>query len=160
MIDNYYELYDIILDTLRKLLYPEEWIAVDLSLSKTELLTLLQVSRNGEIIMSRIADYIDIPMSTATGMVERLVKKGYIERARSESDRRIVTIRLTDAGRTLAEDLKSRIMNILKLLTEDLTDEEEKLLYKIFIKAINLFSQKNDMESNDTWREIKKIKIE
>lgn len=159
MIDNN-EIYDIALDTLRKLLYPEEWIAVDMTLSKTELLTLLQVDRNGEIIMSRIADYINIPMSTATGMVERLVKKGYIERTRSDSDRRIVTIRLTDAGRTLAEDLKCRIMDFLKLLMENLTDEEEKLLYNIFIKATNLFSIKNDTKSNYTGSEIKKIEIE
>lgn len=159
MIDNN-EIYDIALDTLRKLLYPEEWIAVDMTLSKTELLTLLQVDRNGEIIMSRIADYINIPMSTATGMVERLVKKGYIERTRSDSDRRIVTIRLTGTGRTLAEDLKCRIMGFLKLLMENLTDEEAKLLYNIFIKATDLFSRKNEMESNDTGNEVKKIEIE
>lgn len=157
---NYDELYDIAMDTLKKLLYPEEWIAVDLSLSKTELLTLLQVDRNGEIIMSRIADYINIPMSTATGMVDRLVKKGYIERNRSDSDRRIVTIRLTEAGRALAEDIKTRIMSILKLLLENLTDEEEALLLSIFTKVTDLFSGSKPDESDETGGMVKKIEIE
>ena len=157
---NYNELYDIAMDTLKKLLYPEEWIAVDLSLSKTELLTLLQVDRNGEIIMSQIADYINIPMSTATGMVERLVKKGYIERIRNDSDRRIVAIRLTEAGRALAEDIKTRIMNILKLLLENLTDEEETLLLHIFTKVTDLFSGSKPVESDETGGTVKKIEIE
>lgn len=157
---NYDELYDTAMDTLKKLLYPEEWIAVDLSLSKTELLTLLQVDRNGEIIMSQIADYINIPMSTATGMVERLVKKGYIERNRSDSDRRIVTISLTKAGRALAEDMKTRIMSILKLLMENLTDEEEALLLSIFTKVTDLFSGIKPVESDVTEGTVKKIEIE
>ena len=36
---------------------------------------MLFVDRYEEIIMSRIAEYINVPMSTATGIVERLVKK-------------------------------------------------------------------------------------
>lgn len=160
MTTNYDELYDIVMDTLKKLLYPEEWIAVDLILSKTELLTLLQVDRNGEIIMSRIADYINIPMSTATGMVDRLVKKGYIERNRSDLDRRIVTIRLTDAGRTLAEDIKTRIMSIVKLIMENLTDVEEALLLRIFTKVTDLFSSVKAFEPDETGSMVKKIEIE
>lgn len=159
---EYNELFDTLFDSLRKLLYPEEWISIDLAVSKTELLTLLQVDRNGEIIMSQIADYINIPMSTATGLVERLVKKGYLERARSESDRRIVTIRLTDDGKKLAGEMKQTINSYIKLIYDALTEEERELLFGIFTKISRILSKKS--EDRDTAKEgsapLKRIEIE
>lgn len=157
---DYNELYDTVIDTFKKILYPEEWIAVDMFLSKTELFTLLQVERNGEIIMSQIADFISIPMSTATGMVERLVKKGYIERVRNDSDRRIVTIRLTDAGKKLTGDIKSVVMNMVKVVMDDLTEQEQALLYKLFFKVTDFFSEKKSIETETTGSVVKKIEIE
>lgn len=62
-------LLDLFIDNLRKFFYPEEWIKIDLTLSKTELLALLIVDRHGEIIMSQIADYVRVPLCTATGIV-------------------------------------------------------------------------------------------
>lgn len=157
---DYNELYDTVIDTFKKILYPEEWIAVDMFLSKTELFTLLQVERNGEIIMSQIADFISIPMSTATGMVERLVKKGYIERVRNDSDRRIVTIRLTDAGKKLTGDIKVVVMNMVKVVMDDLTEQEQALLYKLFFKVTDFFSEKKSIETETTGSVVKKIEIE
>lgn len=159
---EYSELFDALFDSLRKLLYPEEWISIDLYISKSELLTLLQVDRSGEIIMSQIADYINIPMSTATGLVERLVKKGYIERARNESDRRIVTIRLTDEGKKLAGEMKQTINGYIQLIYDALTDEERKLLFGIFAKIGAILTKK--AEERGTVKEggtpLKKIEIE
>lgn len=159
---EYNELFDTLFDSLRKLLYPEEWISMDLFISKSELLTLLQVDRNGEIIMSQIADYINIPMSTATGLVERLVKKGYLERARSESDRRIVTIRLTDEGKKLAGEMKETISGYIKLIYNALTEEERELLFGIFDKIGGILSKK--AQGRDIAKEgdtpLKKIEIE
>lgn len=155
-------IYDMAIDALRKVLYPEEWINLDLSLSKSEIFTLLQADRNGEIIMSQIADYINIPMSTATGLIERLVKKGYIERLRSESDRRIVTIRLTESGKKLTNDLKDTMKGYIQLIFDSLTDEEKDLLFGIFTKVTGIFannSKKKD-EAGSEGSGIKKIVIE
>ncbi len=158
---EYNEIFGLAMDTFRKMLYPEEWIKLDLQLSKSELLTLLQVDRNGEIIMSRIADYINIPMSTATGLIERLVKKGYIERVRNESDRRIVTIRLSEEGKKLAGEIKARISEVIGTVLEALTEEEKKLLMSVFTKLSGIFSGKGN--ENDSGKErgtVKKIEIE
>jgi DNA-binding MarR family transcriptional regulator len=157
---EYNEIYDTVFDTFKKLLYPEEWIDIDQTLSKSELFTLLQVDRNGEIIMSQIADYINISMSTATGIVERLVKKGLIERNRNDSDRRIVTIKLTAEGKILAENIKSKIFGMAKLVLDCLSDEEQELLFSIFTKVTNVFSSMNPAEVGDKGSVMKKIQIE
>ena len=159
---EYNELFDTLFDSFRKLLYPEEWIAIDLSVSKSEMLTLLQVDRNGEIIMSQIADYINIPMSTATGLVERLVKKGFLERTRSDSDRRIVAIRLTDKGKMLAGRMRDTVNSYIRLVFDELTEEERKILFGIFTKISGILSKRT--EERDTAKTentpLKKIEIE
>lgn len=159
---EYKELFDAAFDALRKLLFPEEWLDIDLALSKSELLTLFQIDRNGEIIMSQIADYVSIPMSTATGLVERLVKKGYLERVRSDSDRRIVSIRLTQAGKALIEDIKETITGYIKYVFEALTEEERKLLTGIFFKVTDILSGKRQSENTpaELDKKVRKIEID
>lgn len=157
---DYNEIYDTVFDTFKKLLYPEEWIDIDQTLSKSELFTLLQVERNGEIIMSQIADYINISMSTATGIVERLVKQGFIERNRNDSDRRIVTIKLTAEGKALAEKIKSKIFGVAKLLLDSLTEEEQELIFRIFTKVTNILSAIDLLEVEEKGSVVKKIEIE
>lgn len=158
---KYNEMFDMAIDTFRKILYPEEWIKLDLQLSKSELFTLLQVDRNGEIIMSQIADFINIPMSTATGLIERLVKKGYIERVRNETDRRIVAIRLTDEGKKLADEVKQSISAFIGKIFEALTDEEEKLMMSMFTKITGILSEKStESNSRKDANLLKKIDIE
>lgn len=66
---------DLLLDNAKKLFYPEEWVSLDLTLSKTEVFCLLWMERNTDITMTKIADLLDIPMSTTTGVVNRLVKR-------------------------------------------------------------------------------------
>lgn len=158
---EYNEIYNMAIDTFRKILYPEQWIKLDLQLPKSELLTLLQVDRNGEIIMSQIADFINIPMSTATGLIERLVRKGYIERIRSEADRRIVAIRLTDEGKKLAGEVKESLREVIEKVFEALTEEEEQMLMGIFTKISGVLSGKHtDADSKKEGGMLRKIEIE
>lgn len=55
----------------------------------------------GAITMSDFAQQLNLPLSTATNRVERLVKLGLASRGRSESDRRIVEVSLSPKGRQL-----------------------------------------------------------
>ena len=48
--------------------------------------------------MTEIAAFLGVGLSSATGMVDRLVEKGLVERTHDRSDRRVVTCRLTDEG--------------------------------------------------------------
>jgi DNA-binding MarR family transcriptional regulator len=152
---------DLVLDNLRKVFYPEEWIQFDLTVSKTELLAMLIVDRYGEVIMSQISDYINAPLSTTTGLVNRLVKNGYLQRERSEEDRRIVAIQLTDQGRNMMTEVKASIGSYLERINTILTTEERKILFQIFMKIIDALSQKNIVSGdNQVEKIIRKIPIE
>lgn len=70
-------------------------------ISVTEIHTLTAIGTGRPRTMTHVANILDISVSTLTTSVNRLVKKGYVERLRDENDRRIVKIHLTERG-TLA----------------------------------------------------------
>lgn len=95
------------------------------------------VGGQSKVIMREIADFLNIPLSTATGIVDKLVTKKYLTRKHSEKDRRIVQIELTERGicahellTSLRVDMASRIMS---LLSSDETKDLIVLLDKITI---------------------------
>ena len=74
------------------------------------------LDRHGEMPMSRLADMLDVSDSNASGVIDRLEERGYVERVRVTDDRRIVHVRMTDAGRQMlaeAEVLKDEVVERL-----------------------------------------------
>ena len=55
---------------------------VRLGISMTQLHVLNLLDRHGEMAMSRLADMLDVSMSAATGLVDRIEEHGYVERIR------------------------------------------------------------------------------
>lgn len=74
------ELYEYVLDNIQKVVFPEELIRLKLSLSAFELLALMMSEKYQAVTMGSLAQGLSVPMSTATGIVNRLVKKGLLAR--------------------------------------------------------------------------------
>jgi DNA-binding MarR family transcriptional regulator len=128
-------IFDLILDNFRKIFYPEEWLATDLALSRTELLLVILLDRRGEMTMSELAAELNAAMSTMTGLADKLVKGGYLARSRSDADRRVVTIGLTESGREVAARLKNTAFKYLKIIDETLSPAEKETLQQIYYKV-------------------------
>ena len=88
--------------------------------------------------MSQIADYVNIPMSTATGIIDRLVKNGYCTRRRSESDRRVVMIALTKKAEKIIDDIKSIGQDYFERVNDALTPDEQQFLFSIITKIFTV----------------------
>jgi MarR family transcriptional regulator, organic hydroperoxide resistance regulator len=159
---DYDNMVDLIIENAKKLFFPEEWINLDLKFSKFEIFTLMYLDKRKEMTMSDLIEYLHSPMSTATGIADRLVKKGYILRDRSESDRRIVILKITEEGSRLIKDFKDIIAEYLNMVLDDLTDEEKKFLIHIILKIVkNLQAKLNPQTSIEQGKTtIKNIEIE
>jgi DNA-binding MarR family transcriptional regulator len=153
------ELYEYILDNIQKVVFPEELIRLKLSLSVFELLALMMSEKYQAVTMSSLAQGMSVPMSTATGIVDRLVKKGLLERGRSEEDRRVVTVSLTESGKEVIEDLKGQLYFNLDRVRGILTAEEFETALDLLRKLILGF-QKEKHTPAATVRERRIIKIE
>lgn len=156
------DIVDLVIENVKKLFFPEEWINLDLKFSKSEIFALLFLDKRHEVTMTELVEYINSPMSTATGIVDRLVRNGYVKRDRSETDRRIVILKLTEDGNRFIKNLKDIILQYLDMALNDLTEEEKEFLAHIVIKIVNNLQRKldnNTVEDKDM-NAIKKINIE
>ena len=76
---------------------------------------------------------------TLTIAINNLVKKAYVERVRSEKDRRVVLVSLTDKGRKAFEHHKQFHQEMIEALVEDLDVEETQALVKALTNLVSFF---------------------
>jgi DNA-binding MarR family transcriptional regulator len=74
-------------------------------LSMAQLNILYTLKRCGEMPMSRLAEMLNVSLSNATGLIDRIEERGLVERSRVAEDRRIVLIRVTPAGEQMLGEL-------------------------------------------------------
>ena len=67
-----------------------------ISMSHVHVLSVLR--HRGPMPMSRMAEMLDVSLSNATGLMDRMEERGLIERMRVPDDRRIVLVKPTGAG--------------------------------------------------------------
>ena len=75
------------------------------SMSQMHVLWLLQ--HHGEMPMSKLAVLLDVSLSNATGIIDRMAERGLVERVRVEDDRRVVLVRPAEAGRQAISQIES-----------------------------------------------------
>jgi DNA-binding MarR family transcriptional regulator len=142
-------------------LFPKEWLSLDAEMSKAELLCLFLVERRGECTMSQLAQDIRIPLSTLSGIVDRLVKGGALSRERPESDRRRVLLRLATPGKVILERLKAMVGAYAQKALAALDDEEKALGLRLVMKLVKALQEPGDGEGlEDSGKRAVKIRIE
>lgn len=119
-------------------------------LSITEIHTVEAIGLYGSKTMSEIAAQLEITMGTLTIAIDKLIRKGYVERSRSITDRRIVNVSLTKRGKLAYRIHEKFHMDMVKAIMSDFTAEEEEILLialrklNIHLKDIYMPSGKND----------------
>lgn len=106
----------------------------EISLSKLEILTIGAIGKEEELIMTKLASKLDVRLSTATGVVDRLVEKNLVQRYRNGGDRRVVRLKLTKNGRDIAARYQQQMEAVFIKMLGLLTDAERRSLVSIFEK--------------------------
>lgn len=75
----------------------------DLTFARFEVLRLLSFTRSGSMSMTRLGSLLQVHPTSVSSAVDRMVRQGYVERLRRESDRRVVLASLTDRGGNVVE---------------------------------------------------------
>ena len=97
-------------------------------LSITEIHTIEAVGLYGSKTMSEISSSLEITMGTLTTAVDKLIKKGYLERNRSNTDRRIVNVSLLKRGKLAYRIHEKFHLEMVQEIMMDFTQEEEEIL--------------------------------
>lgn len=91
--------------------------------------------------MSTVAKALGVTMGTLTIGINGLVKKGYVERNRSEKDRRIVYASLTKKGFAAFKHHMDFHRKMIDSIMKDLSEEEAAVLTKTFYRLEDFFGQ-------------------
>lgn len=91
--------------------------------------------------MSTVAKALNVTLGTLTISVNSLVKKGYVDRVRSEKDRRVVLVSLTKAGVQAYKHHEKFHAEMIQNIVDHLETEEQEVLQKALDKLNCFFKQ-------------------
>ena len=89
--------------------------------------------------MSSIAKELSVTVGTLTISMNSLVKKGYVERTRSEEDRRVVLVSLSEKGEKAYLHHKIFHEKMVMAVLDSLNPQETKDLTKALLKLQRFF---------------------
>jgi DNA-binding MarR family transcriptional regulator len=99
-------------------------------ISVTEIHTIEAIGMYRTRNMSEVAATLGITVGTLSVAINNLVKKNYVERKRTDIDRRVVHIQLTKRGRLAFRIHEKFHSDMIKATIHGLTDEENVILVK------------------------------
>jgi DNA-binding MarR family transcriptional regulator len=90
--------------------------------SMTHMHVLWLLEHHGDMPMSRMAEFLDVSDSNATGIIDRMEERGLVERVRVPDDRRVVLLRIAERGMQALDETEAlkqdRLQAILAHLDE------------------------------------------
>ena len=133
------QLNEVIVDTYRSILRVEENILkrsdqTDLSISEIHMLEAVGKGKDRRRTISELAEVLNITLPSVTVAINKLMKKGYVEKVRGEEDGRIVYVSLTRQGRRIDSAHRYFHESMVRSIIRDMTESDMQALYKGVMK--------------------------
>lgn len=98
------------------------WPSGPLSLVHLHVLAVLDEA--GSLPMGELAESLDVSQASTTGIVDRMMLRGLVERRRDDEDRRVIRVAQTAAGREVVAAIAAERAGHLAVMLDELTDDE------------------------------------
>ena len=115
---------DALADRLRPVRRPQD--AGEPECSPPELRALAAIGQRNTLAMSDLAAILNVPLSTATHTIDKLVAKDLVERKQVKHDRRIVQVAFSRKGRRIHRFVVASRLAAGRALLETLKPQERK----------------------------------
>lgn len=89
------------------------------------------------VSMGELSRILDVPLSTATRIMDWLVKSGYAERLPDPQDRRVVRVGLTRNGRQIYQSVNDLMRAQVELWLQNFTPQECHMLTALLVKLVD-----------------------
>lgn len=89
------------------------------------------------MVLSQLADYVLVTRAAITNRVDRLEKRGLVERCSVEHDRRTSLLRLTLQGREMIDEIIPQHVENERQLLATLDRKEQALLHTLLLKLLS-----------------------
>ena len=98
------------------------WSEAELTTSQLRILFVLYAAPGSPL--GYLAAELRVSPPTASGLVDRLVRQGYVRREDDAQDRRVVRHRLTERGLSVAGEIAREAAELLEAIFSRLSDDE------------------------------------
>ncbi len=102
------------------------YLVKDFAITPSQFRLLIILKKRGKSNMKELVKNLHRKPSTVTGIVDRLVNKGFVERSASTEDRRLVRVVLTESGEELVSKIRDQALLLLKGDLQNFTEKERK----------------------------------
>ncbi len=138
------KLFNEIMDIEEKAIITEEFKDI----SNNDMHIIEAIGKKQSKNMSTVAKTLSVTVGTLTIAINNLVKKGYVNRARSEEDRRVVLISLSKKGERAYDHHEKFHDEMIQATLSGLDQEQTKILVKA-LKNLSKFFREYGRDSND-----------
>lgn len=101
-------------------------------ISASQSLIMNILDKSGPKKVSELAEELEITLPSITTLADKLVALNYIERKKSDKDRRLVYLHITEEGRRVVEELSDERRKQLQKYYEALSEEDIRTLIRIY----------------------------
>lgn len=101
---------------------------------------MLWIARHNGCLMSEFSRGVEVPLSTATRLVDRLSAKGLLIRKRSDEDRRVVRVVLSELGSRMERQMREHSVTAIREMLARLTPGEQKQLIHLLQALVGVQS--------------------
>lgn len=135
------ELMDLLHAVVRRYLFQDQAArGDDVALTRQEMRTIVALGDRPVWTMGELAAHLVLAVGSLTVIVDRLVRKGFAERRRSEKDRRVVEVTLTAEGRRQSAERRRKRLRMARAMLAALDEFEQAaflaLMRKIRARAV------------------------
>ena len=106
------------------------WMDLDLTLGQIRFLHVL--NRAGSLSIGHVAEQLGVTLTTASQFVNRLQRRGYVERVHRDDDRRVVECRLTERGAAVTAAMRGMQREVLGALLGNLKPRELRVFERLY----------------------------
>jgi MarR family 2-MHQ and catechol resistance regulon transcriptional repressor len=103
-------------------------------LNMKELRLVKYLGIEGPRMMRELAEHLSVAVNSVTSIVDHLEQKGFVRRQRSEQDRRVIRVELTDPGQKTYQSLVEATLRFFNSMLGALTEDEQEIFLVLFRK--------------------------
>ena len=109
---------------------------VSTDVTSVQYAVLLVLEQRPGVSQRELGDELDLDRSTIAELAARMVRNGLVERISDPQDKRRNTLFLTTTGRELLAELKPRVGNVERVLTQQLSATERDTLRQLIERLL------------------------
>jgi DNA-binding MarR family transcriptional regulator len=103
---------------------------------------LQRVYFNGPQTMTKLSQSLGVAKSTTSGLVMRLVRDGFLNRRRDETDRRIFKVEITPLGEQVIKAVIEMRVKYIEEVIKQISDDKIKLIHEALDALYEVISSK------------------